>query len=154
MIILASLVIIVVIFTLLTRPKGTLITGDVNIDDITEENAATSSVPLSTRKLAIQAFQKAYETMTSNDAVKIRTQMLARAKNDAERAPIQSLSDADLLSLSSRIATMMKKPPVAILLDPSAQWEINRNLVTVSVFPPVAESTTTLSAVLVNGAWY
>ncbi len=124
-----------------------------DINQVTEENAPTSSVPLATRKAAVVAFQSAYESITSGNAGKIRTLLSARANTPDEKKLLQSLADTDLVQLSARIAHTMPQPPLGILVDKTALWSTDRNMVSV-VVTPVTGVTTTLSAVLINGKWY
>ena len=128
--------------------------------DFSHSSASSTSeigITANDRKAVYDALTNAYKTMGSGDAKAIRTLLLAKATSDAEKNWVNKMTDADIISLSARISATMTVPPANLLLQPTAVWARNGNVMTVSFSADAtgsATSTVTMKAVYINGKWY
>ena len=91
--------------------------------------------------------------MTSKDAKAIRAYMTAKANTPAEKNLLTKMTDADLVSLSSRLAQTMIMPTPGLLLTPSTVWNRSGNVITIQYSDPNT-GTTTKAVMFINGQWY
>ncbi|MEI6396664.1 MAG: hypothetical protein WCO48_01145 [Candidatus Taylorbacteria bacterium] len=115
----------------------------------------TSSKDLSAndKKAIYQALLNGYKTMTSKNASTIRTYMTAKASTPAEKNLVTKMTDADLVSLSTRLASTMIMPTPDLFLTSSSVWTKDGSAVTIEYADP-GTGTTTKRVVNINGQWY
>ncbi len=171
-IITVAIIIIIIIIIMLRQSKGPAVTNGVPVEALpqatedafhTDLNKVDFAAPVSTassgaitpqeKKAVYESLLSGYKTMTSKDAKAIRAYMTAKANTPAEKNLLTKMTDADLVSLSSRLAQTMIMPTPGLLLTPSTVWNRSGNVITIQYSDPNT-GTTTKAVMFINGQWY
>ena len=115
--------------------------------------SSSKDLSASDKKAIYQSLLNGYKTMTSKDAKAVRAYMTEKATTPAEKNLVTKMSDADLVSLSTRLADTMIMPTPDLFLTSSTVWTKDGNSVTIQYMDPTT-GTTTKKVVNINGQWY
>jgi hypothetical protein len=128
--------------------------------DLAKVDFSAPTSPQSTNDFTAAEKKAIYESLLANfkayvdkDVKLIRAQSLAKATSPAEKSLINSLSDADLLNLASRISKTLIMPTPEVMLSPSSVWTRDENIVTIKYQDPTLGEVTK-KVVNIDGKWY
>ena len=114
---------------------------------------STKGVSAADKKAVYEGLLAGFKIMTSGDAKAVRAYLLEKATTPAEKNIVNKMNDADIASLSARLAATMVMPTPQNLLTPNSIWTRDGNTMTIQYTDPIT-GPTTKRAVLVNGKWY
>ena len=138
-----------------TRSSESAFAVDLNTVNFNTPVNPTSSKDLraADKKAIYESLLAGYKIMTSRDAKAIRGYMTKKASTSAEKNLVTKMTDADLVSLSTRLGQTMIMPTPDLFLTSSSIWTKNDNTVSIQYMDP-STGTTTKSVVNINGQWY
>lgn len=115
--------------------------------------ASSKNITAAEKRAIYESLLAGYKTMTSGNATAMRAYMLAKASTAAEKNFVNKMTDADLVSLSSRLGETMIMPTPELLLTSTSVWNRDGNTVTIEYADP-STGTTTKKVVYIDGKWY
>jgi len=114
---------------------------------------SSKGISAADKKAVYESLLAGYKILTSKNASDIRAYMSIKASTPPEKNLITKMTDADIVSLSSRLAQTMIMPTPDLFLTASSIWTRDGNAVTIQYADPNT-GTTTKRVVNINGQWY
>ena len=130
---------------------------DVNLNQVdfsaSVSHESSKDITAADKKAVYESLLAGYKIMTSKDPQAIRTYIMKKASTPTEKNLVTKMTDADILSLSTRLGQTMIMPTPNLFLTTSSIWIRDGSAITIQYADPNT-GTTTKRAVNINGQWY